>query len=75
MGEEDEIVTAFLYDVLEDFDEDRGIGTAGYRLLSQIDSDIWECVSDFGKLETGILDLYMLAFTLAQKQLKESENV
>lgn len=74
MGEEDEIVTAFLYDVLEDFDEDRGIGTAGYRLLSQIDSDIWECVSDFGKLETGILDLYMLAFTLAQKQLKEREE-
>lgn len=74
MGEEDEIVTAFFFDVLEDFDEDRGIGTAGYRLLSQIDSDIWECVSGFGKLETGILDLYMLAFTLAQKQLKEREQ-
>lgn len=74
MGEEDEIVTAFLDDILEDFDEDRGIGTAGYRLLSQIDSDIWECVSDFGKCETGILEIYMLAFTLAQKQLREAET-
>lgn len=75
IGEEDEIVTEFFDDVFEDFDEDRGIGNAGYRLLSQIDPVIWECVSDFGKLETGILDLYMLAFTLAQKQLKEREQI
>ncbi len=74
MGEEDEIVTAFLDDVLEDFDDTRGIDTVGYRLLSQIDSGIWECVSDFGRIETGILDLYMLAFTLAQKQLKERDE-
>lgn len=74
MGEEDEIVTAFLDEVLEDFDEDRGIGTAGYRLLSQIDSDIWESVSDFGKCKSGILETYMLAFTLAQKQLREAET-
>ena len=29
--------------------------------------------SDLGKERTGILELYMLAFDLAQKQLKESD--
>lgn len=29
---------------------------------------------DFGKRETGILDLYMLAFKLAKEQLKISKE-
>mgnify|MGYP000159907609 CR=1 FL=1 len=32
-------------------------------------------VSDFGKTSTGILDLYMLAFKLAMKQLRERNEL
>lgn len=44
----------------------RGIGYYGYEKLSEIDSDIFEFIDDFGKKSTGILDLYMLAFKLAK---------
>lgn len=39
--------------------------------LSEYIDDAWDFVSDIGKRETGILELYMLAFKLAQEQLKE----
>ncbi len=61
-------------DILEDFDSDRGIGSKGYDLLSEMISDAWEYVGDIGKENTNILGLYMLAFELAQKQLKEGRN-
>ena len=68
MSEED-IVEDFLEDVFSDFTEERGIGYYGYEKLSEIDSDIFEFIEDFGKRSTGILDLYMLAFKLAKEQL------
>lgn len=68
---EEEKINDFLDDVMEDFDSNSGIGSRGYDKLAEIDCDIFECVSDFGKEETGILDLYMMAFELAQKQLNE----
>ena len=68
MSEED-IVEEFLEDVFDDFTEERGIGYYGYEKLSEIDSDIFEFIEDFGKRSTGILDLYMLAFKLAKEQL------
>ena len=68
MSEED-IVEDFLEDVFSDFTEERGIGYYGYEKLSEIDSDIFEIIDDFGKKSTGILDLYMLAFKLAKEQL------
>ena len=42
-------------------------------MISEYVDDAWEFVSDnaIGRRETGMLDLYMLAFTLAQEQLKE----
>lgn len=58
-------------DILIDFDEKRGIGSQGYEELSKVFDDAWEFVSDIGKEETGILDLYMLAFKLAIQQLKK----
>jgi len=70
-GSDAEKTTYFLDDVMEDFDDESGIGSKGYEILCAIDSRIWEHIYDFGKEETGILDLYMLAFKLAQKQLKE----
>lgn len=64
-----DIVNDFIDGVLEDFDDKIGISQEGYRRLSEIDSDAWEYISDIGKQETGILDLYMLAFRLAQEQM------
>lgn len=63
-------------DMLNDFDYARGFGSKAYDLLSEIDSNCWDYIGRMGKQETGILDLYMLAFELAQKQLadKETEN-
>ena len=61
----------FFEDVIEDFSQDNGIGSKGYDALSEYIDDAWEFASDIGKRETGILELYMLAFKLAQEQLKE----
>lgn len=61
----------FFEDVFEDFSEDNGIGSKGHDALSEYIDDAWDFVSDIGKRETGILELYMLAFKLAQEQLKE----
>ena len=59
-----------LNDIVEDFDDDKGIGTQGYDVLSKGFCDAWEFAYDLGKTNTGILDLYMLAFKLAMEQLK-----
>ena len=57
--------------ILEDFSDRDGIGSKGYDVLSEIDADCFEYISYIGREETGILELYMLAFELATKQLKE----
>ena len=54
----------FLDDSLEDFDDESGISDAGYDVLKDYYPEVWEDVRDFGKISTGILDLYMLAFKL-----------
>lgn len=59
-----------LDDILSDFSDTTGIGNNGYEVLSELDGDAWEWACDLGKKETGILDLYMLAFKLAMEQLK-----
>lgn len=69
-----EVIEAFLTDVLWDFTLETGIGSNGYDKFSEIDGDICDIISDFGKRETGILDLYMLAFKLAKEQLKISKE-
>lgn len=57
-------------EIMEDFNDENGIGSKGYDILSEIDEDCWEYVSKIGREGTGILELYMLAFELAQKQLE-----
>lgn len=64
----------WINDVMEDFSQEFGIGSKGYDALSEYIFDAQECVADFGKISTGILDLYMLAFKLAIKQLKEKTD-
>lgn len=70
-GTDEEILDAVMEDILIDFSDERGIGTKGYDELSEYIDDAWEIVSNIGKKETGILELYMLAFKLAQEQLAE----
>lgn len=57
-------------EILEDFDEENGISYEGHKILEEIDPDSWEYACDLGRENTGILELYMLAFKLAQEQLK-----
>lgn len=73
---EEEARDELISDMLHDFDEDRGFGSKAYELLSEVDPDCWEYIGRLGKQKTGILELYMLAFELAQKQLadKGAEN-
>lgn len=56
-------------EILDDLNSRTGLGSKAYEILSEIDGDCWEYISNIGKVETGILDLYMLAFELAQEQL------
>ena len=60
-----------LDDILAGFDDKRGISSEGYDELSKGIIDPWYYASDAGKKNTGILELYMLAFKLAMKQLSE----
>lgn len=67
--DEKDALNDFLDGVLEDFDSDRGVGSKGYDVASEIITDFWEEVSYLGREKTGILELYMLAFELATRQL------
>ncbi len=63
-------------DILQDFDcynEVKGIGPNGYEILEKIDDTCWDYAHLVGRKDSGILQLYMLAFELATSQLKESQ--
>ena len=60
-----------IQEIMEDFDSRRGLGSKAYKLLSEYDSDCFEYFDGIGKQDTEILELYMLAFELATKQLEE----
>lgn len=64
----------FIDDVLEDFNDDKGISQEGYRVLSEVDSDAWEYAAEIGRERTGIIELYLLAFRLAQEDLMKEEK-
>lgn len=66
---DEERLNDIIDDILYDFDNNTGIGTKGYDELSNLEDDIFEFVTELGKKETGILELYMLAFNLAKEQL------
>lgn len=61
-------------DILEDFSDTTGISSNGREALGEIVPNEWEFSDDIGKTETGILELYMLAFKLAQEQLKNKDS-
>lgn len=60
--------------ILEDFYTYTGLGSKAYDKLSEIDADCFEWISEIGKEESGILDIYLTAFELAQKQLEETQD-
>ena len=55
---------------MHDFDDVRGLSYHGYDILADFIPDFFEDAPYIGRYNTGIIDLYMLAFKLAQKQLK-----
>ena len=64
----------FINDVFEDFDDDKGMSQEGYRVLSEADNDAWEYAASIGRERTGIIELYLMAFTLAQEDLRRQES-
>lgn len=71
---DEEKIDEVISDILIDFSEKYGIGSKGFDELAKHIYEPWEIVSDIGKRSTGILDLYLLAFKLAQEQLKSSSE-
>lgn len=69
-SEEESEIEDIVYEVFRDFSDATGIGSRGYDKLLELDSDAYEWASDLGKKETGILELYMLAFQLAMEQIE-----
>lgn len=59
--------------ILDDFYHSTGLGSKAYEKLSEIDPDCWEWIGYIGREDTGIIELYLLAFELAQQNLKEQE--
>ena len=57
--------------ILEDFYTRTGLGSKAYDRLSEIDPDCYEWIEYIGREDVGMIELYLLAFELAQKQLKE----
>lgn len=72
-GTSEENLEEAIEGILSDFDDIIGIGSKGYDALHEYDPDCWEYASDLGKYNTGILELYLLAFKLAKEQLEKKE--
>ena len=60
-------------DVLENFDDNRGISEKGYEIMDKCICDFWKEAKYIGRDRTGILELYLLAFKLATQQLQQPQ--
>ena len=60
--------------IMEGFDDGHGIAPDGQEKLEDLISDSWEFAGELGKRDTGIIDIYMIAFELANKQLTDAEG-
>lgn len=61
-------------EICSNFDMVKGIGKKGYDILDEYILDAWEFAYDLGKTRSGILELYMLAYKLATKQLEKNNE-
>ena len=70
----EDVLEKILMEILEDYSEyNDGIGQIGCERLSEYFSDAWEFSDGLGRTSSGILELYLLAFELAQENLKKQE--
>lgn len=69
----EEAVECKIREILFDFDYYSGLGSEGYEALERIGFDA-ASFTGLGKESTGIIELYMLAFRLAQEDLKRQES-
>lgn len=76
IGEQDypEKIEKAIDEIMEGFDDETGISPEGWNELCEIVSDAWEIAGDFGKKRTGIVELYLLAFSLAKAQIETMKN-
>lgn len=61
--------------ILEDLNDVTGLGSKAYDRLSEIDPDCWEWIGYIGRESTGIIELYLYAFELAQERLTKSTQL
>ena len=61
-------------DILWHFDIDSGLTEEGVEKLEEFVPDCWELAEEIGREETGVIELYMLAFKLAKAQIEEREK-
>ena len=69
----EEAVECKIREILWDFDGHSGLGPEGYEALVKMDLDA-ASYTGLGKERTGIIELYLLAFRLAQEDLKRQEK-
>ena len=63
-------VEDYVDNVLWDFDDRIGIGSKGRDEIDNIFQDSFEWVGDLGKESRGSIELYLIAFELAMKDLR-----
>lgn len=71
---EEEVIDDFIDDALENFSDEKGLSENGYELVGEFIPDFYESVEYIGRKQTGILELYMLAFKLAKEQLDKEKT-
>lgn len=69
----EEAVECKIREILWDFDSYSGLGSEGYEVLDKMNLDA-ASFTGLGKERTGIIELYLLAFRLAQEDLKRQEK-
>lgn len=67
---DEEVLEEFYRDILSDFSDKIGISSEARKILAEYIGEYDAYSDDIGKRRTEILDWYMLAFKLAQKQLQ-----
>lgn len=70
----EEVLEEFYDDILSDFSDKIGISFEARKILAEYIDEYNAYSEDIGKRKTEILDWYMLAFKLAQEQLKNTNK-
>lgn len=85
-GVDDDVTESELYlsvdetvnEIIDKLDHTKGLSESGVEMLCKLTTDTYEAygfASELGKQSTGIIDLYLMAFRLAVKQLNQNLEV